>query len=459
MKLQTKFTIYNTISKILIGFILAVVLPLIVNHVVLLDADGDLDSKKEQVLKIIGEYGIGSFIEDGSDHGYGSYNLLKEEFISLEAVNPEDWSDGIENSERLVENEVVNYRVLSYVFEIDGVHYLLEIGRSLATVQSIENILQNFSLYILIVMVLITTILDIVYTKYLLHPFQQIIQKLKNIKDPSSFKVKKINTSTDDFTYLDDNIDEMMHRIEIAFTKEKEFISNVSHELLTPVSIIQSKLENMLVNNDLSDENIFKIIETQKTLIRLKNIIKALLLISKIENEQYLKVDSIHTGLLIDEVIDEIKERLEFNGITLIKDLDYDFEIKKCNKDLLFILIFNIVNNAIKYNKENGKIIIKSYSTSSGHVLEIKDEGTGMNPMDIPFIFNRFKRLHKLDKDSYGLGLPIVKTIADFHDIEIDVTSVPGQGTSFKLFLKEINVSGLQQPLLSIQQDNLQNVG
>ena len=435
MKLQAKLVLFNSLSKVFIILVFVTIMPLLINHVAMVKTDEQLKEKKAQVLEIIEAAGISTFIEEGSENGYGSYNLLKEEFISLELLESEDWPTGIENSERMVEEEVVNYRVLSHPFSLEGNEYLLEVGRSLSTIDQIKATLREFTLYSLISIILLTVFTDVAYTKYLLIPLSHIINKLRNTKDPSSFRFEKIITSTTDFKYLDKSIHEMMERIEAVFLKEREFISNVSHELLTPVSILQSKLENMLVSEDVSEENTLKLVEAQKTLARLKNIVKALLLISKIENEQYLKSDTVSVAELVNEVKEEIEDRLQARGIEMVTDIDQDYLIKSCNKILLYTLVFNLVSNAIKYNREGGTITIKGFQSTSRYVLEIHDTGIGMEEDSIPYIFNRFKRLQKSDHESFGLGLPIVKTIADFHQIVIKVLSVPNTGSSFHLHI------------------------
>lgn len=432
MKLQSKLALFNALSKIAIVLVFVTAMPLLIEEVAVLNTDRQLSKKKEQVLDIIEASGISSFIDE-SENGYGSYNLLKEEFISIELINPEDALTGIENSQRLVEEEVVNYRVLSHSFALAGHHYLLEVGRSLSTIQEIEATLRKFGLYLLLFIIALTVLSDIAFTKYLLRPLNQIIHQLRTTKDPSSFRFEKIRTNTTDFQYLDDSIQDMMERIEAAFLKEREFIANVSHELLTPVSILQSKLENMLSSEKLAEENALRLVEAQKTLARLKNIIRALLLISKIENEQYLRKDSLSLSELLREVVEEIEDRLLAKNISLTKEFQDDHHMGACNKTLLFMMIFNLVNNAIKYNHEGGKITIKGYRTPAAYVVEINDNGIGMEPENIPYIFNRFKRLQKQDQESFGLGLPIVKTIADFHKIILNVSSAPGSGSSFQL--------------------------
>lgn len=436
MKLQSKFALYNTLSKALIILVFVLIMPALIKEVAIINTDRQLQEKKEQVLLIVENAGIASFIEEGSADGYGSYNLLKEEFISLEETDSLVFLDAIENSPRLVEDEVVDYRVLSYTFVAGNKRYLLEVARSLSTIHEIESTLRRFALITLGIIALLTILIDISFTKYLLRPLNLIINKLHATKDPAFFEFNPVATNTTDFQYLDKSIHDMMNRIQEVFLKERQFISNVSHELLTPVSIIQGKLENMLGSTNLSEPAALRLVEAQKTLTRLKNIVRALLLISKIENDQYLLQDSVSMVRLIDEVTDEIEERLEAKGIQLNNDAIEEYTLHQCNLSLLHTMLFNLLNNAIKYNRQGGEIVITGHHTRLGYILHIQDTGVGIAPENIPLVFNRFKRLQKPDKESFGLGLPIVQTIAQFHDIKIDIASVPGKGTTFSLTFK-----------------------
>lgn len=438
MKLRAKFALYNTLSKLAIILIFVLVLPLLIKNIAIVNTDAQLNQKKEQVLSIIDEVGITEFIEEGSGNSYGSYNLLKEEFISLEQNDSLPALNTIENSARSVEEEIVDYRVLTHSFDRDGKQYILEVGRSLGTIQEIESTLQKFGLLTLLVIALLTTASDIAFTRILLAPLKKIIAKLRGTRDPTSFRFRQVETSTTDFRYLDESIHDMMTRLEEVFTKEREFISNVSHQLLTPVSILQSKLENLLTHHTLSEEAEVKLIESQKSLSRLKGIVQSLLLISKIENKQYLRQDRISIRTLIDEVHEEIEDRLDAKGINLGKQGLEDFAIEQCNKALLHTMIFNIINNSIRYNKEGGHIEVMGFSNGAAYQLDIRDNGVGIASEDLPVLFSRFKRFQQSDSESYGLGLPIVKTIADFHQIEIDVTSARGTGTTFSLIFPKL---------------------
>ncbi len=416
---------------IILVFVL--VLPLLIKNIAIVNTDRQLDLKKEQVIDIIDEVGIAEFIEEGSGGTYGSYNLLKEEFISLEQNDSLPAINTIENSSRLVEAEIVDYRVLTHSFMLEGKQYILEVGRSLATIHEIERTLQKFGLVTLLVIALLTTISDIAFTRILLKPLKEIVAKLRDTRDPTSFRFRKVKTNTTDFRYLDESIHAMMTRIEEVFTKEREFISNVSHQLLTPVSIVQSKLENLLSHHTLSEEAETKLIESQKSLSRLKGIVQSLLLISKIENRQFLRQDSVNIEDLVDEVHQEIEDRLDAKDISLDKKKLDPFRIDGCNKALLHTMLFNIINNSIRYNNPGGHIEIVGFGRGAGFQLDVRDDGIGFAPDDLPILFSRFKRMRQSSAEGYGLGLPIVKTIADFHQIQIDVKSEPEKGTTFSL--------------------------
>jgi two-component system, OmpR family, sensor histidine kinase ArlS len=443
VKLQNKLASYNALSKIIIILIFVLLLPFIVNYQAERQTDVRLRQKRDQVLQIIKTEGISQYLVPGQDSSFGSYNLLKEEYISLEQIAPPKQKlNYIGNSPRRVEDKVVDYRILSYTFQASGYWYLMEIGRSLDTIYENNSVLQRFALLLLISMVLLTIASDIYFTKFLLTPLDIIVRtKLQNLRSPADFKFPRVKTTTSDFKHLDNSIHEMMERIELAFQQEREFIANASHELLTPISILQHKLENLNEHPDTSPELQVKFYEMQKTISRLKNIIKTLLLISRIENEQFIKEENVSLKALLQEVMDEISDRLEDKEITLELHLADDFTCRHCNKLLLFNMFFNLVNNAIKYNKPGGKLIISGQLQDENYKLEFTDTGIGISPEKLPYIYNRFKKISRSTPESFGLGLPIVKTIANYHQIRIEVFSEVDKGSTFRLLFPRQSVS------------------
>ena len=433
MKLLNKLTLSITLSKLGIVLLFVIILPFIVENVASEYTNYHLRQQKEAVMKSVAWNGVNHYLE--GDDSYGSYTMLKEEYISLEA-SPDIRLDTIETSRRLVEQDTLVYRVLSYTFQEKGKTYLLEVGKKLASINEYNKPLQRIALYVLIGLIILSSIIDLLYTRYLLRPLQLII-KSKLIKQSFPFKetAKPVRTNTDDFRYLDRSLISLMDQIREAFEKEREFTANASHELMTPISILKSKIENMMIQEEVSEDNLQKLTELMTTVSRLSRIVNSLLMISRIENDQYLMKDEVNIKALVLEVVSEIEDRIVGREIQVDLRLNESFIFQPSNKDLLFQLIYNLLNNAIKYNVPKGSIrITDRYTPEHRYELMIGDTGIGISSADIPLIFNRFKKVHvQRSSGGYGLGLAISKTIADYHHIEIGVDSELDRGTTFKL--------------------------
>ena len=374
---------------------------------------------------------------------FESYNIFKEEFLSITPLPrlPSDFGKiKIENSERLLENELVKHRVLSRAFIFDNQLYQIDIGEGTSALDQLNITIRQFIILMLIAMVLLSIFLDMSFSRLLLKPFNKIVkEKLKDARHPSTFNPKKVSTSTYEFAQLDHSINEMMQQIKETFEMEREFIMNVSHELLTPVSILRNRIENLISDTSLPHDAVDKMVESQKTLARLTKVVKSLLYISKIENEQFLKNESASIESVMQEALEELSEWIESKGITVVSEWKDEFVFAPCNKSLLHTLFFNLLSNAIKYNINNGKIYITGQKSDKMYVLTIRDTGIGIASDQVEFIFDRFKRFRPADEMSYGLGLPIVRTIAEFHSISIETESERNKGTTFTLKFQAIN--------------------
>ena len=436
MKLQVKFALYNTLSKALIILAIAFVLPILIQKVLYNHIDKRLQARLDKTIKMIDKGGINEISLD-EQCSFESYNIFKEEFVSIVPLPtlPQDFGKNrIENSERLLENELVKHRVLSHAFIFDNQLYQVDIGEGLSAVDQLNITIWRFSLWMMVAVILFSIFLDLGFVRLLLRPFNKIVnEKLKEAKHPSTFNPRKINTSTYEFAQLDQSLNELMRQIKETFEIEREFIMNVSHELLTPVSILRNRIENLINDPAIPHEVAEKMVESQKTLARLTKVVKSLLYISRIENEQFVRNESVKPSALIQEVLEELGEWMETKGITVVSEWKDEFIYEACNKSLLHTLFYNIISNAIKYNLEKGKIFITGEKKERKYAVTIRDTGIGIASDQIDFIFDRFRRFRPADEMSYGLGLPIVKTIAEFHGIEIKTESERGTGTTFTL--------------------------
>ncbi|MEO6722649.1 MAG: HAMP domain-containing sensor histidine kinase [Ferruginibacter sp.] len=435
MKLLTKLTLFITLSKLLIVVLFVLLLPMLVSKVSFQYTNYYLGKQQEKVLATIKKNGADYYLQ--GDSAYGSYTMLKEEYISLVPAGNEVVKDTIETSQRIVEDDTLNYRVLTHALLNKGRRYQLEIGKTTATIGQYNSLLQRFTLYILIALIAISILVDLVYTNLLLRPLARIVRtKLVDRKFPFKESLTPVRTTTSDFKYLDSSLIHLMEKIHEAFDKEREFTSNASHELMTPISILQTNIENMMVDELIGEQQQERISAMMKTLNRLKKIVHSLLYISRIENDQFVKTDTVNLHKVVTEVMDELSHRLEINQLTFTNNVSKTANVKKVNHDLIFQLLYNLINNAIRYNKQNGSIdITGGYEAEGAYTLRVKDTGIGIKPEELATIFNRFKKSGNTTGEGYGLGLSIVKSIAQYHGFEIRVNAELGKGTVFSIII------------------------
>jgi signal transduction histidine kinase len=430
MRLQTKLALFNLLSKLVFSALFIGFLPLIIERINTRQTDNELIDKREEIITLISEMGIEPFITADTLAGFGSYNILKEEFISLEKIDlSEDWNF-IEVTQRLIDNETIDYRVLNYSLKIDGQTYLLEIGKSLSSMRYAAKNIRKIILIFLFFFILVTLLSDLLYTARVLRPLKVITRRLEATSSPSFHDSKQLRTTTKDFIQLDRTLREMMKKIEDLFRTEKEITVNISHELMTPVSVLRSKLENILLQKGLDHDIEAGIEESLRMLHRLKT----LLTIARIESRQYMKEDSIKIRELINEVIEELSPIAVDAGVKIMLNCNDDFVFRNANRSLIFSMFYNVVNNAVKNTPRRGKIEIGGKWRDAIFEVSVIDTGKGMTQKQLDNLFSRFRT--KLDPagDSTGIGLAITKSIADFHDIAIRVLSEPGKGTEFFFF-------------------------
>jgi signal transduction histidine kinase len=437
IKLRTKLTLFNLFSKLVFAAVFIAVMPYTIERINISQTDKELLRKKEQVISMINEIGIEQFINSESESTFGSYNILKDEFISLERIDLEEDIDSIGVTQRLIEEETISFRVLSYSFDFNGQTYLLEIGKSLESIMHTRKNIIGLTWGLLTLIILITLFADLYYTYRILHPLDLIIKKLKGTSTPNVFDKVPVNTTTFDFNQLDQTLIDLMNRIDELFRKERDSTVNISHDLLTPVSVLRSKLENILLQENLDNGISAKIEESLRTLHRLKTLVNSHLLIARIENRQYLKNESFAVGDLIFEIVDELTPIASEAGISLIYNSRADFQMTQANRSLMFSMFYNVVNNAMRNTRSGGKVSIFSSFNQKRFNVTVADTGIGISEEQLRNLFSRFNSKSNVDEDHVGIGLAITKTIADFHNVIITVESKVDLGSTFSFLFPE----------------------
>lgn len=224
-------------------------------------------------------------------------------------------------------------------------------------------------------------------------------------------------------------------------TMRKDFVANVSHELKTPLTSIKGFVETLLVE-DLEDKDT---IHKFMTIIfqeaeRLNNLIHDLLDMSKLESGQTeLRKKQVELEPLVDNVILSVSNRLNMKSL----ELDKDIQAKKVwgDEDLLKELFINLIDNAIKYTPNGGKILVGSIREKGKTIIYVKDTGFGIPAESLSRIFERFYRVDKgrsREMGGTGLGLSIVKHIVERHGGKVAVQSQLGKGSEFRVTIPDV---------------------
>ncbi|RUT73158.1 sensor histidine kinase [Ancylomarina longa] len=223
----------------------------------------------------------------------------------------------------------------------------------------------------------------------------------------------------------------------------KEFIGNVSHELKTPIFNIQGYILTLL-DGGLEDKTINRayLERTEKSINRMITIVKDLEVISKLESgELKLIMERFNIIDLINEVIEMHEMRVQKNGIQIFFEKSNAApKFVYADKKEIFQVLNNLIVNSIKYGREKGTTVIEIMKMDNKMLIEVRDNGIGIETDNLPRIFERFFRVDKSrsrNMGGSGLGLAIVKHIIDAHNQNINVSSTYGEGTSFTFTLEQ----------------------
>lgn len=346
MKIKHQLAIFNGLTRLLLILVLWLMLPVLVEKVVYNHINKSLLEKKQKFIDHLDKEEINDFIvRNDTSETYASFSTLHSEFLQLSRIplNSRVNQTLFVTEPRIIEEESNDYRILQYYFKYENTNYLLEIGNSLSEIDDLTFVIRLFFIIVLIIIVAITFVADTFFIEYLLKPFYKIIDtKIRHVNEPESFDHTPIQSHSNDFQELDTVLNQMMDRISELFKKEKQFIANVSHELLTPIALLKNKFENLLQNESLDDNAVDKIVSSLSTLDLLKKVIANLLLISKIENKQYEANELIDFDAVITDLVADLEDRIVDKELTFDNNLGHHFSFRG-NKTLMHILFYNLI--------------------------------------------------------------------------------------------------------------------
>ena len=359
-----------------------------------------------------------------------------------------------------------NYDVVSIPFEegvprkenIDGKEYIVYDARTPGPpgrhggfwIRGVESVNSTMLLgrsaiiimLILIPLILLLTALGGYYiTKKAFNPVNNIVKTANDIsaqKDISKRIEIAPDSKEDELHHLSVTLNTMLDKIENLIKQEKQFTSDASHELRTPISVILAQGEYLLdiAKGEKEKELARTIVDKSK---QVSKLVSRLLLLARIDqNRQKFNKEKVDLGVIIDVAVDSMKELAAQKEILLFSNVP-EGTIVVADESLLLSAITNLISNGIKYGNESGYVSVSASKNGDKTEIIVADNGVGISEEHIDKIWTRFYRVDDVRNDEYGssgLGLSMVKSIIELHGGEIMVQSVLGEGTEFRVIMK-----------------------
>jgi signal transduction histidine kinase len=325
-----------------------------------------------------------------------------------------------------LENEP--YRELNVPITIEGKPYTYSARINLVETEDlIKNIVLLF--FIIISLLLIgVLIINKKLSQNLWKPFYETLQQIEQFEIDKSNKPKLPETNIEEFNRLNQSIEKLIERNTTIYHSQREFIENAAHELQTPLAVFQAKIDTLIQSGEFTEQQNQILSSLNDSVSRLNRLNKNLLMLSKIENENYSEKQEISINQVIQKQFNFFNEQAIAKNITINVKLKNQVFVN-ANPILTEILISNLFLNAIRHNIINGQVEV----TLTKQELIFSNTGKD-KPIDSERLFTRFSKSNPSEQGN-GLGLAIVKKIADINNWNVSYSFIDSRH-SFNIQLK-----------------------
>ncbi|MCF6348099.1 MAG: HAMP domain-containing histidine kinase [Flavobacteriaceae bacterium] len=394
-KTSRTYLLLSAIIFILSGVMLFFVLTSVMNN----RLDEKLLYNKEVIAKRIKyDYPLTIFeteeLTEAENRLYPNDTLIYKDTLIFHAI------EGVEGVE-----EYEKYRQLTAYETLQGERHKIITRNSLVRNQDFVSIITLSTIIIILLLLTGLLILNTQIAKKIWKPFYLNLDRLKNFSIQDQNAIELEPSDIEEFIELNNSIKNLTQKLQSDFNNLKEFSENASHEMQTPLAIMQSKIELLLQSTDLTKEQSEQLQSIYQAGQRLSKLNKTLLLLAKVENQQFSTKEEISLKELIEKQLENYEDFIANKNLKVTTELSDDNITT--NTVLAYTLISNLLSNAIKHNIPNGTI----------EIIHVRDilifSNTGLPlDQDPENLFSRFKKASTL-KDSLGLGLAIVKKICE----------------------------------------------
>ena len=402
MKLFAKYNRVNIVATVVVLVIGGICYYLILHFVLLKQLDNDLNAEEQEIKNYI----LLNHLLPVPTNTKEQEIIFKE---STSAIKRKIESKKIYKKE---DDEYEICRILFFAVNVSGKNYNVYISQSQEATENLMQLIASITLGLVLLLLFILFILNRFILNKLWHPFNTTLAKLKEFDINKNQKLQLNTTNIDEFIDLNYAVTKMNESVVRDYNALKSFTENASHEIQTPLAIVNTKLELLIQSENFTAAQMQNIQTIHNEINRLSKLNKSLLLLTKIDNHQFEEKEEVDIVKIITTLLNNYDELFTAKKINLIKEMETTVFILM-NETMAQVLVSNLINNAIKHNIDNGTINIFLNNT----FLLITNTGTALQNYPAN-MFERFKK-DKMHSDSLGLGLSIVKRICDLYNFTV----------------------------------------
>ena len=394
----------------------------VLNSTTVNNAVKQMGSLRVNRLVITDHNGIALY-DSSSESQVDNYMMLPEIIQALEGYDVFSWNYHDGSMKSRAATPIMSYDTLVgcvYIMEYDDAQ-----GALIQT-------LQKNTFYISLILEICVTIFAVFFSNSFTKRLRKIMVSMRIIREGDySHKVKM--GGNDELTVLGDEFNDLVARLQISEQKRRNFVSDASHELKTPLASIKL-LSDSILQNDMDPDTVKEFVgDIGNEADRLNRMTQKLLSLSRIETQEDSDCEIVFISPTVDRVVRMLNGIASESQITVNTQIIQDCSILIIEDDL-YQIIFNLVENGIKYNVPNGSLTVIVDRQDDNAMISVRDTGVGIPEDSVGHVFERFFRVDKArsrKSGGSGLGLSIVRNMVERNGGKIHVESVVGQGSTF----------------------------
>ena len=415
MKLFSKYNRINLLATIIIFLLASASFYIAIRFILIGQVDDDLKIEEREIETYVRQHGLLPEPIPVKDqritYALTNEHFTKSKYKTIDGYDPED-------------KEKTPYRILEFGIEANGKSYVVTVAKSLEGTDELANSILLITSVTILLILIVSVMINRVLLRRLWKPFYRSLDAIKKFRLDKKQSLDFPSTNIDEFAFMNQTLGKATNQAQQDYLLLKEFTENASHEMQTPLSIIRSKLDLLIQEENLSENQSKTVQSAYGAIEKLSRLNQSLLLLAKIENNQYAETSIVDLKQKIEEKIDAFNELWQNQNISVSSSLE-DISVEM-NVALADILLNNLLSNATRHNFQNGAIQIELTETH----LKISNSSF-QKELDRQRLFSRFSRSND-GKGYTGLGLSIIKQICDASGFDIRY-SITGQQHSFTI--------------------------